>query len=380
MSILMRPGAKRPNLTAALTLGMLIGMIACSPAGRDEPGPTVKPAIPEPSATGISGYLFQDRDGNGLHGVGERVLTDWPVRVYSTGPLPLIETRSDSQGVFSIPVVENVTPGESSVHVRTVPVMEGPAETAFPNPSALSQSFIAPLGQALTVPVTSFSQCLAPDQCPGLDLPDLTPQLDTDGGADFPPSTQTRVDSTTIPRTVLLRFATSTANLGGLLHITAVPVGSGQSEQSVQQRIYGAGVVLIRDAGSFIYHPEHHHFHVGEFIRYELLAQDRTTVLRTSEKVSFCLTDVLEVDPPERVDGTVFLDLKPFDCGTTEQGINPGFADYYGAELPDQWIDVTGLPSGKFWVRLSVDPEGQFLESDRTNNTASFEVDYVAPE
>ncbi len=95
--------------------------------------------------------------------------------------------------------------------------------------------------------------------------------------------------------------------------------------------------------------------------------------------MSFCLTDLLAVDPPARADGDVFLDLRPFDCGIYEQGINTGFADYYGADLPDQWIDVTGVPSGTYWVKLTVDPEGVLLESDKTNNVVYFAVDFTAP-
>lgn len=135
----------------------------------------------------------------------------------------------------------------------------------------------------------------------------------------------------------------------------------------------------MHDAGEFVYHPEHHHFHLDGFEKYELVSADRETVVRASTKVSFCLTDVLPVAVAERADGDVFLDLPPFDCGAEEQGINTGHADYYGAELPDQWIDVTGVPSGSYWIRLTVDPGGALVESDVTNNVAYFPVEYTAP-
>lgn len=48
------------------------------------------PALPTPSATGVSGFLFQDRDGDGVQGVGEPALRGWVVRVHSTGPEPLV--------------------------------------------------------------------------------------------------------------------------------------------------------------------------------------------------------------------------------------------------------------------------------------------------
>lgn len=336
------------------------------------------PDVPEPTASGVAGYLFQDRDGDGAQGPGEPALAGWEVRVHSTGPIALMTTTTDDAGVFSFPEIENVTPGETSVDVRVQPALEGPAAANLPDPSALTQSFTLALGDTGAIPVASFAPCLSADQCPDLALPDLVPQL-TSTGDDYPAPTETRVDTETEPGRVLLRFATSTANLGGTLHVTAGDVNTDGETQAVQQRVYGAGNVLVHDAGEFVYHAEHHHFHLGQFQSYELLSEDRSTVLGASEKISFCLTDVLPVDVPERADGDVFLDLPPFDCGVQEQGINTGYADYYGAELPDQWIDVTDVPSGTYWIRLIVDPQGLLLESDTSNNTVYFPVDYEAP-
>lgn len=336
------------------------------------------PDVPVPSATGVAGYLFQDRDGDGERGVGEPLLPGWEVRVHSTGPAPLTTTATDEDGVFSVGTIDDVTPGETTVELRVQPVIEGPAATNLPDPSALTQPFTVKLGETIAIPVASFAPCLSADRCPDLMLPDLVPQL-TSTREGYPSPTETRVDTETEPGRVLLRFATSTANLGGMLHVTAAEVTGAEDTQVVQQRVYAPNHVYVHDAGEFVYHSEHHHFHLGQFQSYELVSQDRSTVLGSSEKISFCLTDVLPVDVHERADGDVFLDLPPFDCGVQEQGINSGYADYYGAELPDQWIDVTGVPSGRYWVRLTVDPQGLLLESDTTNNTVYFPVDYVAP-
>lgn len=337
------------------------------------------PPVSSPTATGVAGYLFHDRDGDGVRGPGEPVLPDWEVRVHSTGPAPLATATTDVDGVFSFDAIENLTPGETTAEVRVQPVVEGPAVTNLPDPTALTQAFTVGLGEVRAIPVAAFSPCLSIDDCAGVDLPDLVPQLTSRGGDDYPAPTETRVDTESEPGRVLLRFATSTANLGGMLHVTAGEVGGDGDTQVVQQRVYGSGRVYVHDAGRFVYHSEHHHFHLDEFQSYELLSGDRSTVLRSSEKISFCLTDVLPVDVTPRAEGDVFLELQPFDCGIHEQGINPGYADYYGAELPDQWIDVTGLASGSYWIRLTVDPRGLLLESDTTNNVAEFPVQYRSP-
>ncbi|OAN37897.1 lysyl oxidase family protein [Microbacterium sp. H83] len=350
-------------------------MSGLQPAPTSAPEP---PVLPTPAANGVAGYLFQDRDGDGERGAGEPTLAGWSVRINSTGPLALATATTDDDGVFVVDAVEDVTPGETTVDLRFAPVVEGPAVVGQPEDPALTQSVTVDLGSSTAIPVESLSPCLDAAQCPQLELPDLVPQL-TSPVADLPAPTVTQVDTTTQPGRVLLRFATSTANLGGLLHVTADAPASDAETQTVQQRVYGSGTVLVRDAGRFEYHPEHNHFHLDGFQRYELLAADRSTVLRTSGKVSFCLTDVLPVAVQENRGDALSLDLKPFDCGITEQGINPGWADYYGAELPDQWIDVTGLPSGSYWVRITVDPEGLLLEKDTSNNAATFPVELVVP-
>ena len=45
-----------------------------------------------------------------------------------------------------------------------------------------------------------------------------------------------------------------------------------------------------------------------------------------------------------------------------------GWEDIYFKNLPDQWIDITGLTPGEYWLESEVDPEDHFLELDETNN------------
>jgi hypothetical protein len=260
-----------------------------------------------------------------------------------------------------------------------MPILEGPAATALPDSSALSESVTVAIGRPSAVPVSSFRLCLTLAECPSLKLPDLKPILTSNGGDEYPPPTATRVDTTTKPGRVLLRFASSNVNLGGLLHLVADPVQTGATRRGVRQLVYGHGVVYVREAGQFVYHPAHHHFHVGDFERYELLSANRTRVLRTSAKISFCLTDIQNIAAPARTDGSLYLDLPPLQCGAQEQGINSGFADYYGRELPDQWIDMTGLPAGTYWVRIRANPSRLLLEADTANNSTEFRVTYHGP-
>lgn len=327
---------------------------------------------PEAPVGGIAGVLFQDLDGDGVRDPDERAVPNWDVRVYGTGPLPIQSTVTADDGTFVVPEIPNLAAGTTSVEVRFEPVLEGPAADHLPDPSALSRRATLELGSSAALAVASFRLCLTTEGCGALDLPNLVPLLTSAGGDDYPPPTDTRLDTETLPGRTLLRFATSTANLGGVLHV--VGGSAHDDEQEIRQLVYGPGVLVDRTAGTFTYHPEHHHVHVDAFVRYELVDAEGD-VVADSSKVSFCLTDIQQVDVPARdADPGVFLDLPPLECGSAEQGINPGRADYYGPDLPDQWIDVTDVAPGDYTLRFTVNPARLLLESDYGDNVVAFPV------
>lgn len=363
----------------ALVLAIMAGTAAAWIGVRtlqDEPT-TEAPPVAAASPRGIAGYAFQDRNGNDRHDEDEPVLPDWDIELIATGTLPLATERSSDEGVFRFDEIESLPASVDDVTLRVTPVMEGPAAVGLPGETTLAQDFRATLGETIALPVASYSLCPDRDDCPDLELPDLVPDTRARGGSEFPPSTATVIDRTTLPGRTLLRFATSTANRGGLLQVVAAPATPVDERRRVQQRVYGDGQVFVHDAGAFEFHPEHHHFHIGEFVEYELLGTDGAR-LRSSGKVSFCLTDVLDLGAAPARDGDLRLHLPPYECGVDEQGIDADFADYYGRDLADQWIDMTGLPSGRYWVQIRVNPQNHILESDTSNNTARFPITYDA--
>lgn len=364
---------------AVVVVLALLVWTAAGSAKNDRATPTVTP----PDDRGVAGFVFQDRNGDGKKSADEPVLSGWRVRLFATGPLALTETTTASDGTFAFPKVQNIRPEDTSVALTVAPVLEGPAASSDDG-GALSFRRTVKLGATIALAAPSYRLCLNVDECPGIRPPDLLPSLTSLNTPQYPPPTETVVDTTTTPGKTLLRFASSNINQGGLLDVVAADADSGALTQVVKQRIFGDGVVFIRDAGEFVFHPEHRHFHVGDFERYELL-DSAGKVLATSGKVSFCLTDIQPIAldgktaTTARPEGELYLDLPPLECGTREQGINTGWADYYGRDLPDQWIDVTGLPSGRYAVRFIVNPDRMLFESDYTNNSVSFPIDYVAP-
>ena len=86
-----------------------------------------------------------------------------------------------------------------------------------------------------------------------------------------------------------LRFAVTTANLGdGAMELRAGETGSGM--QNVYQRVYlSDGSFYDRTVGSFIWHPEHNHFHVESYADYILkLVGSHGNSQRIGTKTSFC--------------------------------------------------------------------------------------------
>lgn len=137
----------------------------------------------------------------------------------------------------------------------------------------------------------------------------------------------------------LLRFATVTENIGaGDLSLGTVPP---------------AGV----SDGIFVWSPCHLHHHIAGYADYEL--RDATRVVAAGHKRGFCLEDDEQVDPSRGPS-------HGYDCNF--QGLSVGWADVYGNSLPCQWIDITGLSSGTYTLRVVVNASGVLPDADPTNN------------
>lgn len=181
-----------------------------------------------------------------------------------------------------------------------------------------------------------------------------------------------------IPGRVHIRLSNATPNIGwGPLFIFAgEPVGGGQV---VIQRVFQlGGGFRDRDAGFFVFHPTHNHFHVNDWAQYtirEVLPGDGVgPVLRQGSKTGFCLLDSNRYTGPETPLGPTPATPQFRTCGDDVQGISVGWEDLYSKNLPDQWIDVTGLTPGEYWLESVVDPENSFQEVDETNNVARIKL------
>jgi len=206
--------------------------------------------------------------------------------------------------------------------------------------------------------------------------PDLQALPPSDVGIEYDPGTGQK----------FLRFTVSIANLGqGPLDV--MPVNNATTDTTdAYQRLYSHDnngnwyVVSSTYVGTFEFHPAHHHWHFDNFARYELrnLASDGsvgTTVLASNQKVSFCIRDDLMVNGSlqHAASSETYTNCDQVD----PQGISVGWADVYPWTLPDQNIDITGIPDGDYWLVATADPINLLNEGGgaaESNNIASVKV------
>lgn len=179
------------------------------------------------------------------------------------------------------------------------------------------------------------------------------------------------LDTNQIAGHTLLRISSAVPNIGvGPLEM----IGSSESPD-VYQRIYlSEGGYTDRYAGSFTFHPTHGHLHYDNWMRFNLryvLTNNAVgDLVVAGAKSSSAILDVQHYDSslPGSPNSSQYF-------GGYTQGISVGWADVYGATLDDQWIDVTGVPDGHYWLEQVVDPENNIKESNETNNTTRILID-----
>lgn len=113
-------------------------------------------------------------------------------------------------------------------------------------------------------------------------------------------------------------------------------------------------------AGCMLRHFGHDHWHFDAMAAYSLRRPDVSSTLAARNKVSFCLRDNARV---RDVATTVRREHFGECSATGVQGISPGWADIYGADLDGQWLGCGST------ARRSVAPS-VLRASDRTTRLA----------
>lgn len=110
----------------------------------------------------------------------------------------------------------------------------------------------------------------------------------------------------------------------------------------------------------------HGHYHFNGFAEYALEVEDGT-VIAPGRKQAYCMEDTEQV-----LEGPGIGCVKEFDC--ENQGIQAGWSDLYGNALDCQWLDITDVKPGDYFLRVTVNPNLAFEEISVDNNTARVPV------
>jgi Lysyl oxidase len=141
----------------------------------------------------------------------------------------------------------------------------------------------------------------------------------------------------------------------------------------------GAPQELLRHAGRLRYvrAPDHQHWHLLGFERYELRRPRGGRALVTDRKSGFCLGDRYSVtgrELPPHPGAPIYTTR----CGLEHpsllgirEGISVGYGDDYKANLEGQWLALDGLAAGHYLLVHRVNRDRRLRERSYANNAAS---------
>jgi hypothetical protein len=175
-----------------------------------------------------------------------------------------------------------------------------------------------------------------------------------------------------------LGFRSAVRNVGtGPLVITGHrrdrSVDDMRADQLITQQ--GAPERLVHDTGRlrYVVSPDHRHWHLLGFERYELARPGGRTVV-TDRKTGFCLGDRYRAGGTPPATPKLYTSRcglgQPAVLGVTE-GISVGFGDAYAANLEGQYLKLTGLRAGRYVLTHQVNASRRLHEARYDNNAAS---------
>lgn len=189
-----------------------------------------------------------------------------------------------------------------------------------------------------------------------------------------------KVDTTTMPGHRLLRYTAIMVNVGkGPVEVRGQrPTTAGQMK--VTQRIYATGggftdratTIAMQFAGD-----GHEHWHSLDMEGGTLVRLDNGTKAAALVKHGFCFFDNLDFrltlpgapQSPQYTPANACAMDDP-QALTVKMGLSVGWGDVYPASINLQWIDITGVPNGRYKLRATANPKHLVTESSITNNSA----------
>jgi hypothetical protein len=186
-----------------------------------------------------------------------------------------------------------------------------------------------------------------------------------------------------------LGFDSSVANVGrGALEVRAVRRGGAPTMHASQLvTLDGGGARAYRDVGFMRYFTsaEHNHWHFLGYERYELRRSDGALLVR-DHKAGFCFRDNtarrVRRHLPGEPAGAVYVDNcrknQPRALAVTT-GSSIGSIDWYPAFFHGQYVDITGIPAGRYDLVHRVNADFALRELRYGNDAATLAIRIAWP-
>ena len=189
---------------------------------------------------------------------------------------------------------------------------------------------------------------------------------DTSGDCDFAGQRQLRFDA------IIVNVGDGAMELRGRRPNTS-------TSMTVYQRIFNdAGGYRERTTTAQMYFAGdgHNHWHLKNLESYDLIRLDNGRKVGTQAKSGFCFSDNYNFgsSQPAYYKGSIGnCGSKPDALGVF-MGLSRGWGDIYRTTTVDQFIDITGLTSGRYRLRATADKPNWFSETNDTNNFTWTEI------
>jgi hypothetical protein len=188
-----------------------------------------------------------------------------------------------------------------------------------------------------------------------------------------------------------LRFSSGVASVGtGQFEVYgAAPVPVAVDGGPLFQVIHRSDATTVsRPAGEFTFHRVHAHYHVldlAEFPLYRVVSDGVLTPAGKGLKEGFCLGNLKLYDwhsfdaapiDPNSVDN---CEPSPDPSGVAQvapdawrfyEGVASGWEDVYTWATSGQFVSFGSNPDGRYVLRMIINPQRKFLETDYANNVA----------
>ena len=176
-----------------------------------------------------------------------------------------------------------------------------------------------------------------------------------------------------------LRFSTKIINIGSGPFEAFGHDPQPDGTKLVNQRIYHLDGSLASsfptDYRMYFAGDGHNHWHLRDLERYVIKSAHSS--LGRGAKEGFCFSDGGEYDLtlPHAPQTPVYTGCGHVDDVTVTMGLSVGWVDTYGFMTVGQYIDITGLPNGRYRVTATADALTDFVETCEGNNSTTATID-----